>query len=313
MKTKEEKSVQKAITAKKREKVVTSLLMIIVGVLLIIWPNAALNVLCSIVGLALCIGGVVAVITYFVTRDKSFVLTMTMAVGVIVAFLGLWIFLNPSVLAALIPAIIGAFIIISGIINLSEAITIHRERGTGIVTTLIIAAITIVLGLIVFFRPQWTNAFLVRLIGIALVFDGVSDLWVISRITGTVKEVAADLKAPDGKAVDENGERVSAKAYAPDDSAEAKAEEGGSRTEDGKVRPLKGFFRKDKTVDAEQERAADEATAYNREAENFTETHSYTTTTVKRPAHTAHEESDAGSSSPETQKPEEKTTDTDEA
>lgn len=277
----EEKILNKNVAAMKRNKVLGAVIMIVLGIVLLVWPGQALALACRIAGAALCIGGIAAVVMFFVTKDKGFVVTTAMIAGVVVACLGFWIFLRPEVLAQLFPTIIGLFVIITGLINISEAITIHRERGTGVTSTFVIALITILLGLLIFFRPSFINNILVRLIGIVLIFDGVSNAWIMSKITGKIREVEQDLKAPDGRAVDENGERVQAKAYAPDERPGA--QEARADVEDAEVRPVKkGFFHRDKKkgdVVSETHFADEDA--------DFTETHNYTTTTIKRPAHGA--------------------------
>lgn len=53
------RNAKKRLHTMKWNKVITSLIFIILGVVLLIWPNTALDVVCRIVGAGLLVGGVV--------------------------------------------------------------------------------------------------------------------------------------------------------------------------------------------------------------------------------------------------------------
>ena len=132
------RNAKKRLHTMKWNKVITSLIFIILGVVLLIWPNTALDVVCRIVGAGLLVGGVAAVVMFLVSRDRNFVSVAALTAGVIIAVIGLWLFMNPKFLVALVPTIMGIIIIISGVVNLGETITIHREHGDGTLASFIL-------------------------------------------------------------------------------------------------------------------------------------------------------------------------------
>ena len=119
------KPVADRIRSMKLTKTIISIITIVVGLVLIIWSRQSLNIICSIVGWILCAAGVVAVVLYFVNyKDRSVITYLTLVMGVFVAVIGLWLAINPQVLETLLPSIFGLIIVISGIMNISESMTV---------------------------------------------------------------------------------------------------------------------------------------------------------------------------------------------
>ena len=74
------------------------------------------------------------------------------------------------------PFILGLLIVISGIVKLQEALDMMKYRADGSVTVLVIAILSLVLGILILINPFGTAELLFRIIGIALIYNGVSDL-----------------------------------------------------------------------------------------------------------------------------------------
>ena len=226
------KPVADRIRSMKLTKTIISIITIVVGLVLIIWSRQSLNIICSIVGWILCAAGVVAVVLYFVNyKDRSVITYLTLVMGVFVAVIGLWLAINPQVLETLLPSIFGLIIVISGIMNISESMTVRRQNGS-FAASLLLAAITIVLGLVIFFHPQAFNDFIMIFIGICLLYDGVSNLVIMSMISTKAKEVVQDATAIDGAAREVTKEKEKAperektpeKEKTPDKEPEKEAE-----------------------------------------------------------------------------------------
>ncbi|MGN1023095.1 MAG: HdeD family acid-resistance protein [Lachnospiraceae bacterium] len=215
-----EKEIRKKLVERKLTKVVSSLLFIVIGLVLIIWRDPALTVICTILGALLCAAGVVGIVMYFVTKERSFASTAILAIGVVAAVVGLYLALNPAVLMAIVPAVVGILIVISGIINLSESVTIKKENGDGFVLSLILSLITVALGVLIILKPSILNNIILVLMGISLVYDGVSNLIIIAGISGMVREAKTEYKKvrQDADAIDVTGgyTEVSHKAPAPE-------------------------------------------------------------------------------------------------
>ena len=110
-------------------------------------------------------------------------------------------------LKAIVPAVVGILILISGIINLSETITIHKQNGEGVLLSLILSLITVALGILIILKPSVLNNIILVLMGFSLIYDGVSNLIIIAGITGMVHEARKEYAQAkqDAAAIDTTG------------------------------------------------------------------------------------------------------------
>ena len=58
---------------------------------------------------------------------------------------------------------------------------------------LALSALTLALGALILINPFGTFAALVTLIGLVLIYDGLSDLWIIHRLSRMVRDLERDL------------------------------------------------------------------------------------------------------------------------
>ena len=166
----------------KMEYVVQSLVIIAIGVVLIVWAPAVIPLMARILAALLFVVGVLFVLSYFFKKERGFVDSGSFAFGIIVAAVGVWIFLNPVAFTDFIPKIFGAFILLSGIRNLGQTFSLVRYKYGLWWLSLIFALATVGLGAGLIFKASQANELIVRLIGGFLAYDGASNLWTASRL-----------------------------------------------------------------------------------------------------------------------------------
>ena len=177
----------------RRDKVILAIIGLVIGVILLVWPLTSLSVIVRVIGAAMMVIGVYSILMYLVSgRDGRSVFALIG--GILIGLVGGGLFARPEGLVAFIPVIIGIVVLLSGITNLFETFTLGRQRYGKWYISLIFALITIILGLLLIFRPFGVASFLTRLIGVAVIFDAVSNLWIISRISGGVKNIRKEIK-----------------------------------------------------------------------------------------------------------------------
>ncbi|MDO4284742.1 MAG: DUF308 domain-containing protein [Eubacteriales bacterium] len=203
----------------KTNRVIATLIGIILGVVLLVWPESSLIVLCQAVGLALAFGGIVAVVLYFVNHDGLMFSTVQLVFGVILAAIGIWIFARPARLVELVPTIIGLIVMINGIVDLSQTVTLGRQKYDKWWVSLIFAILTLVLGIVLIVKPFGIAAFITRVIGVVLIFNGLSDLWMISKISNDIKQMRQVIEAVDVEATEVTEEDRKKSAAAREDEA----------------------------------------------------------------------------------------------
>ena len=71
-----------------RHGLLLSVLMIIVGLVLVLWPGGVMTTALAVVGIALLIGGIVCVVSWYRGRDQD-VSFLTLAQGILMAIGGI--------------------------------------------------------------------------------------------------------------------------------------------------------------------------------------------------------------------------------
>lgn len=186
-------------------RVLFSLGAIALGIIFLVWPSTSLIVLARIVGAVLTIGGVIGVINFFMDRNAIYK-TFLLLVGICMIVIGIWIIRSPGNLVRLIPIVFGILVLVSGITNIAETIDLSRSRYSYWWLSLILGIVTILFGVLLITRPGSVASFVTQIVGISLIFDGVSDLWIVSRVSKAAKIVSDAVQ--DAEAVDADGQFV---------------------------------------------------------------------------------------------------------
>ena len=101
--------------------------------------------------------------------------------------IGVWILLKPEFVIRLIPVIVGIIIILHGIYDLQQAVYLCRAKYSFWWLALLFAVLTVAFGGVLIWNPFEAMNIAVKFIGVFLVFDGVSDLWIFSRARRVTK------------------------------------------------------------------------------------------------------------------------------
>ena len=160
----------------KVSKIVSKVLMAAVGVMLIANPGTALESLIRFLGAALLLIGLFGIITYILSPLKGFISTVLFVFAVIASLLSLIPIIDPSVIIAIFPIIIGIALAINGITNTVEAFALKGVVGLWIVP-LILSLLTVAAGCAIAFYPFKTMNLLVRVVGIIMVYSSVVGLY----------------------------------------------------------------------------------------------------------------------------------------
>ena len=159
-----------------------AVLYVILGLVLLIWPGVSATVFCYAFGGILLIYGMVAIDSW----QGSFVFELFL--GIVAAALGLLFLLRPVIVASVLPVILGLFIVVDGLVNLKRALELRRMLYLRWTVPLALSAGSAVLGLVIVFQPFLAAEALVMLIGAVLIYEGLSDLWTIFRVSQWTKE-----------------------------------------------------------------------------------------------------------------------------
>ena len=162
---------------------IDAIALIVVGLVLIFLPGTTLGLLTKAIGYIILVAGISSVLGGLLKKEQNIVTrNSSMGAGLIIAVVGLWILLNPAFFESIIPVIAGVIVLFSGLMNLGEALSLGTSHYRKWWVALILAVLTIILGAFLLFHPITAMSYVVQLIGAALVYNGVSNLWIVSRI-----------------------------------------------------------------------------------------------------------------------------------
>ncbi len=161
---------------------VSAVLCILLGLVLLIWPGTTTQIVCMSLGIVLLAYGIIQIVIYLYHRERTIISQGMLLLGIVFAVIGIWILLTPEMIIMAVPVIVGVLIAIHGLHNVVQAIALQKEGYERWWLALTFGLLTVIFGGLLIFNPFGAVEFVVRLIGIFLIYDGVSDIWILSRV-----------------------------------------------------------------------------------------------------------------------------------
>lgn len=155
---------------------ISALLTVIMGVVLVMWPDNAGRFMCYLLGAALIIMGVVQLVICIRAGRLGFYSKFSMLMDMVLILLGIWVCVTPNAILALVPIVIGIVMIIHGCMDLQYTVDIKNAGASKWWIALISALITLGLGIFLVLHPFLAFEITMLVIGIGLLYDGISDL-----------------------------------------------------------------------------------------------------------------------------------------
>ena len=165
----------------------SAVICVILGIVLLVWPGQSTQVVCMVLGIVLGGFGLIQIILYLATKEKTMVSHSMMMLGVVLAVIGGWIVLKPETIIKAVPMIVGILIVIHGFHNAVQAIDLKKMQYDNWCVALLLSLLTVALGVVLICNPFTIVDTVVRIIGAFLVYDGLSDMWILSRVFKTKK------------------------------------------------------------------------------------------------------------------------------
>ncbi len=170
--------------------ILSAVFCILFGLTLAVWPDVSSRVVCMGLGAVLALSGIVNLVTYFMQRDGRLVSQILLLVGIILTVLGGWIIFNPGVLIMMV-------VTVHGVHNLIQALELFKNDYSKWWVAMLLGGVTVGLGGLLVCNPFEAVNTAIMLIGIFLVYDGISDLWIISRVSKTARNIRQTMEALD--------------------------------------------------------------------------------------------------------------------
>lgn len=163
----------------------SSVILILIGAVLLLRPDAGARALTLVVGWILVIAGGVGLGSALLAR-------MTLGYGamgssLMMLLLGILIVSRPMMLASLFGVVIGAYLIFSGLGSLGDAGRL-RANGQSWVLGMIWGGASVVVGVYLILSPMTSSRFVMMIAGLAMIACGVGSIVTHVRLTKFLEE-----------------------------------------------------------------------------------------------------------------------------
>lgn len=157
--------------------IIASLAYMVLGFIMMLFPESIRDVLCYTLGIVLTVYGLFNIISFFI--NKEFGLYFELIVGVLATAFGIFTLFSPSIIVNIIFVTIGIIIIIDSLMDIKHS---FQLKALGMKYWWICTAVSvsvIILGLCTIFFPSFFGEFLIFLLGIIMIYEGISGLSII--------------------------------------------------------------------------------------------------------------------------------------
>lgn len=178
-----------------RSSLISSIILMIIGVLLILQSEITIITISYLIGTLLIAMGAIAIIKFIKNINNVAREELDIFYGVVTIILGVIVVYNPEAIASIIPIIIGIGIIINSATKLQYALELRESLNNQWKTTVVISIISAVCGVILICNPFKGAVVIMQIIGGFIVAYSILDI--VSTIT-IKKNVAAIHNAIDG-------------------------------------------------------------------------------------------------------------------
>ena len=155
----------------------TSIICILLGGVLIFFPQAVNEMIVYVLAAAMFIFSIIELYNYFKKDVKQNFYRNDLVFAVVALVVGIIILAKRQAVIELVPIVLGAFIIVSGIKKLQNGLDLIRLKMDGWKSLLVLAAVNIIFGVIMVVCSSQTAPTVTMLIGVGLVFSGATDLF----------------------------------------------------------------------------------------------------------------------------------------
>ena len=174
----------------KWDSIISSILIMVIGIICACMPNESGDVLCVIFGAILLVMGILSLIDYLIIDHLliggyQLIIAITMTIG------GIFCLCYPNMIKGILTVLFGLYIIIDSANAINDSIECARIKMKGWPVLLILAIVTLLLGIAVMFSNFDT---VMIFAGISLIVEGARRLFITLKYSRKIKEAKRIIK-----------------------------------------------------------------------------------------------------------------------
>ncbi|MCR5107726.1 MAG: DUF308 domain-containing protein [Lachnospiraceae bacterium] len=161
---------------------------IIMGIWMVIFPQFTLEMICYLFAAVLAVLGIFNIIMYFSKDVKNSLYRHDFAGGAICILIAIVMIWKSQMFINIIPLVMGIIIFANGVMKLQRVLDLKRIGYSGWVFVLLFALLSICVGIFVMFQPDFIAKAVIIIIGISLIFSGITDVMTLIVMKKQVSE-----------------------------------------------------------------------------------------------------------------------------
>lgn len=174
---------------------ITSIVYIVIGLILVIWPSTARQIIIYAIGAAALLYGGFRIVDFFVRKEHlSGTIQLGVALGIACMLLGLFLIFKVDLVVSLLAAVIGVAVIVDSVLRLQIALNLRHIGGRYWAVLLVTSLVTLGLGILLLFNPFTVIKVATIVGGVLLIIDGGCTLWSVLQSQASVPQRTVTIK-----------------------------------------------------------------------------------------------------------------------
>lgn len=169
--------------------VITSLTLLLLGMLLIFQSEATIVAITYIIGGILIALGILGIFKFIKSVNNANREELNIVYGVVTIILGILVIKNPHMIASILPIVIGIGIIINSATKLQYAFELKASNNSLWKSTMIVSIISTLFGVVLLFNPFKGAELITKIVGILIALYAILDIVSTFTIRKNVIEI----------------------------------------------------------------------------------------------------------------------------
>lgn len=169
------------------------ILLIILGLVLVIWPDTSLSTFCAVAGVVLAVMGLVKLV-FYLANVGGIRRWVDIPVGLVQFLLGCALVIWPAFFINLFQIVVGIVVIYGSLLLIIRAVQLRTMGGSLFVLSIIFGILTLALGVVIIMNPAQFASVMVQLMGVALIVEGIALVAVMHTAKKRVNEVEKTIR-----------------------------------------------------------------------------------------------------------------------
>lgn len=184
--------MRKVLKELKWDALLKGVLYTLLGVAAFLIPETMEKTLAYLIAVVLILAGAVSMVCYLLRSARENYYRNDFLYGLVGIALGIIVLYKIELIISLVPVILGIMVLISGCAKLQDVIDMKRLNSGNWIVMLVIAGIDVLFGVLLIANPFKAATILFRLIGVGLIFSGITDCVTIIYFADQFKRFIQD-------------------------------------------------------------------------------------------------------------------------